>query len=676
MLLFFQKKISIFILFGCLSAILLIPIASIHGIPNHADYINHVALIIQAKTAILEGQFPLRVAPFEHSGWRYPLYQFSSPTSYLFTGLIYRWITPSSPVAAFTLALWCSLMMGAIYMYRTAYFLTHKKLAAFLGSIVYLTAPYYIIVINRLGNLNEALALGIIPVVLYYSLKCYEKPNDNKLFLQTSLSWYLLITIHTSSFVYLILFFAIFTLITTLNNLDKWKNFFFLGITILYGCMLAIWFLAPLELFSNYLMGSYSYTSTEHMVMFHPSLMYLLSPYANITANFRYALLSIHPSIGLPILAAASLCCYTATKSLFLKNKLSRKWIYPLLIVFFIAFYLAWSPTNIWGWLPKQLLVGQYCWRLLSQVTWIGALLFACGICWALEKKIKLKYILAISLLMIATSLTWFPHKILSLINLEQFIKEPSLIYNNDTYLFNFIQNPKIVSQIDNLRITPDVFLKLNYHYVINNKLLELTTSPVIMLNGSLPKELLNQKLVVSSNEGVIQTITLNNKMFNWKIPFKASKTTTTYLKFNLNSKSKKINQITLENFLLTGFLSQDETLSVKKVQSLCLQKNSFTQCNINVNKKIKLIELPILYYPQMLNITVNDRPTQYESILFKGYLIAGIKPQEGMNNIKIKFIGLNWANKMSMLSWSLWVIILILVIKDYTRESLAQKRK
>ncbi|MDR3491289.1 MAG: hypothetical protein P4M12_04495 [Gammaproteobacteria bacterium] len=76
MLSFFKKNslIFIFLFFASLAVILLIPTSSLRYPSNHADYINHLALIIQAKSALLEWQFPLRIAPFEHNGWRYPLF--------------------------------------------------------------------------------------------------------------------------------------------------------------------------------------------------------------------------------------------------------------------------------------------------------------------------------------------------------------------------------------------------------------------------------------------------------------------------------------------------------------------------------------------------------------------------------------------------------------------------
>jgi hypothetical protein len=66
---------------------LLAPMASntvIPEVPDH-DHVNPVGIIVQARQAMEEDQLPLRVAPWEHAGFRYPLFQFYSPLVYTVT---------------------------------------------------------------------------------------------------------------------------------------------------------------------------------------------------------------------------------------------------------------------------------------------------------------------------------------------------------------------------------------------------------------------------------------------------------------------------------------------------------------------------------------------------------------------------------------------------------------
>jgi uncharacterized membrane protein len=135
-----------------------------NNLPITKDYINHLAAITQAKIALTEGQFPLRVAPLEWAGWRYPFFQFYSPTSYTIAGMLYYWLPISNPFVIYKLTIWLALILGEIYMYRLATWLIQSRAAGILASVVYLCAHYNIFVINFFGAFNEAIALGIFHI--------------------------------------------------------------------------------------------------------------------------------------------------------------------------------------------------------------------------------------------------------------------------------------------------------------------------------------------------------------------------------------------------------------------------------------------------------------------------------------------------------------------------------
>lgn len=84
-----KQPLLLFLFYSFVAVGLLAPIAANDTIPGLADYVNHLAGIIEAKFALAEGQFPLRIAPFELNGFRYPLFQFYSPTTYTLAGTLY-----------------------------------------------------------------------------------------------------------------------------------------------------------------------------------------------------------------------------------------------------------------------------------------------------------------------------------------------------------------------------------------------------------------------------------------------------------------------------------------------------------------------------------------------------------------------------------------------------------
>ena len=83
----------------------------------------------------------------------------------------------------------------------------------------------------------------------------------------------------------------------------------------------------------------------------------------------------------------------------------------------------------------------------------------------------------------------------------------------------------------------------------------------------------------------------------------------------------------------------------------------------------MRLLELPILYYPKLLHITLNGHSVLYQSVLYQNNLIAAVTPQRGqINTIDIQFCGLVWANHISLCAWGLFVVISIMTAMLYLR--------
>ena len=77
----------------------LAPLASDTVMPIDGQHTAHTAAIVQAHLALAQGQFPIRVAPWQHQGWQYPLFQFieadETSAAFLFDALVHlhraRW---------------------------------------------------------------------------------------------------------------------------------------------------------------------------------------------------------------------------------------------------------------------------------------------------------------------------------------------------------------------------------------------------------------------------------------------------------------------------------------------------------------------------------------------------------------------------------------------------------
>lgn len=666
----YQTSFLIFVFYGLMAAAILAPISSITAIPNLGDYLSNLAAVIQAKIALSAGQFPLRVMPLEHNGWFYPLFQFYSTTTYTIAGAIYKWLTPANPLLAFKMTVWCGLVLGGVYLYRIALWFVKSRYAAILAGVIYLCAPYYIIIINQLGSLSEIVALGVVPVVLYYTLQRYYSPQNNLLLVKLGVSWYLLATIHIVTFVYAAFFIGLLLLIVSYKNPRHWRNLLSVAIAFFLGCLLAAWYLLPIALFEKYFILSNTYNNSANLQLFHPLLSQLLFSAAAITPGYKAdALMTLHPSVGWPILFSAALCVYAVCHKLSSGSRRADYWMPSLLIVFFIAFLLVWSPFNVWRWLPQTLWVAQHCWRLLSQVMWIGALLSAWAICWLFKNKLDLRHVIIGTFLIMLSVNAWYPFSESADVELADFIKNPRFIYNKDAYIINFEKYTSFVDKIDNTLIEKSALLKTGVNYYIPKPLLQLAVNPAIEMQSDIPATLGDKQLHLSVyvNDVFIARQDLKTANFDWTINLSQAKNrypdnAPLNVKFLLQDKNDNTVQteVPLQKIFLTGYINSSETLNVNQIQKYCYQKNSMTTCDIPVGNEINFIELPALYYPKLLKISLNGKTIPYQSILFEGTLLAGIVPIAGTHNhIEMTFQGLNWANKTSWFAWFVVVFIL-----------------
>ena len=107
-----RKDLLVAALLGFVATALLSPLQSNEFFPSTGEIGNHMGFIVQAKTALDEGQFPIRIAPFQHHGWRYPAFQFYSPFPYIVGALAMKWLAPQNPLIAFKAVMWLALFCG------------------------------------------------------------------------------------------------------------------------------------------------------------------------------------------------------------------------------------------------------------------------------------------------------------------------------------------------------------------------------------------------------------------------------------------------------------------------------------------------------------------------------------------------------------------------------------
>ena len=673
----FREWFLIFILFALVATVVLSPLYSNDAIPDILDYINHIIAIAQAKLALSQGQFPLRVMPLENSGMSYPYYQFYSPTGYLLAALVY-FCTPGNPFIALKIMLWLAMLVGGIYMYLLALWFVPSKPAALFAGVVYVTSPYYIIVADHLGALNEAIALGMLPAAVYYSMCLYFYPRQLKYFLLTSLTWSLLATTHIITFFYTSLFCGMLLLWGTVIKRQYFANILVVGGAYFFSCFLSLWYFAPVEMTKSLLNIDNVYGKSDLFGIYSTSFATLISPWQNsvkaeIASNGMVdAIMQFQPSIGIALLFGVGVCLYLIC--LPLKNHLNKSvdyWLLPLLGIFIIAFVMVWSPLNFWHVLPRVLMVGQYSWRIMSQIIWIGAILFAWSVAWLFKNELNLRHVILGTFLLILSTSVWMylPEGKLKKIPVTRIAKEPTLIWNIDSFLINIKNNKNLIDVIASKAVDLSSIqhkLQLNTVYDFPASLLSGTVAPAIVLKGGRISSEFNaspKSIKVIINGKVITQFKLKSGLFTLNIPLsQAVAATDKKFSFLLQVQGDaKQSLIAVNEMVIDGFQQAASIITLEQMKHFCQRENGKTLCEIKSFAKPHLLELPILYYPHLLDIRLNGKPVKYFSVLNQKDLVAGIYTQPGVINIvSMRFAGLGWANTISCLGFIVWGLLFV----------------
>ncbi len=672
---YFPITLFVLLFLGFIAASTIAPLAAHFEAPMSFDLLNHIASIMQAKLALAEGQLPIRQALSQDDGFYYPNFQFYSPSSYTIAGLIYKWLTPSNPFTALKMTLWLSITLGGFYMYRLGLWFLKSKPAALLTSVTYLTSPYYLIVLDHLCGFNEAVAIGIIPIILYYSFMTYHFPNQHKYLLLTAISWYLLITTHLITFVYSASLIGFLFFIVTLKNRHHFKRFIQVGIGFTLGCLLAMWFLAPILTLSKYFYISGTFSTYDAFSQRFPPFLGLFAFNANyfsLAAGSKDLISQTAPAVGIPILLGMIIAIYIIYHR---KSAIKRVdfWIPYLIITLVIAILLTWSPLNLWKLLPQSYRVGQYSWRMLSQVIWAGSLITGWVIYEIFQKKLNAKHvILGTFILTLATS-AWLPITKAQSISLREFFNKPKILFNPTAYLLNIRDHTSLVDLIDNYTLDTLVSgknLALKQDYFLPRSLLDLAKSPTLTLEGNIPDDFKkNINLIAVINKKDTAKLLLKPGKFKWEIPL-TNYPSILHSKENLTLQFKTLTvkgetpsqtNIPLAKIYLTGFYNQNEILPIDRIKKYCSSKNNVTSCIIAAPEGTKLLELPVFFYPHFLKVTLNGKNIPYKSILESSRALVEVDAIPGKtNNISVEFVGLIWANRISELAVFLCLLLLI----------------
>jgi hypothetical protein len=673
----YRDGLLVALLYAAVAHALLSPIAADWVVPVPSDFKPHLGTIVQARMALDEGQFPPRVAPWQHNGWRYPVFQFYSPLPYTLAGLVHGWVTPSNPYVAFKITVWLALVLAGIYTYRLASWLTGCRPAGLLTGAMYMAAPYFVMNILARGAFVEAVAQGILPAVLYYSVRCYAEPGLRR-FVPAAVCWCALALVHTITWVYTSLFVGLWFVLLGGRPRKNLGRLLRLGAAYGLGCLLALYFLAPvastdyLQIRTN-LLDPYRYN-------WYTTLPTLLSPssVAPEPQPGRSGGRDLHPAVGWPMLFAWAVMFHALlTRPSLLRRRAAGRFVPGLLGVFGLALFTTWSPIDFWAYLPSFLNIAQITYRMLTQVMWPGALLAAYALVTVFGRRLDARHVV-VGLFLIGMGVSsYLPTAESSPTDLSLLIQQPDMGYGKDDYLMR--EERVLTSEASGENELPFIFTDGRLETERDLALPDLTrfrSSPITLhVAGDIPPEpapnpvhlsaLLNDRKIASGEFGA--------GPFEWDIPLKeplnalkrgrdvkaAQLKLMTDISPSNESKKRDLSPeetplmaVRARSVVLRGLPAEQTALPVSRTQQSCSQRGLETFCSLSVPPEAGLVQLPVLFYPELLDVRVDGQAAPFLPLVDRTYALVGLRLPPGRHEISVRFEGLGWANRVSAVAW------------------------
>ncbi len=362
---------AVLALYTALATAVMAPLASpcLPESPSE-DAANHVSGIIEARHALAEGQFPVRVAPHQNDGTRYPIFQFYGNLPYTAAALLCL-AARANPYHAWKLVVTAALVLGAFFTYAAARLLTRQGFPAAAAGAVFLTAPYLLTDIHGRFAYPEIISFCLLPLLFWSLLRSFSCPQLSRI-LVSGVAWAALAMSHNITYVYASTFFALFFLSYFRLTWKYVGRMCGLAAGFALGLLLTAWYVAPqLALLPSLCVSG---TSTVWGWSWLTQLVVLLAPTMTNATLQHTTWTHFGLQVGWPILAAIGTSLYALADA-----QVPRRWrratMTRLLLAFGLAFLLVWSPFNFWRYLPGLFHFVQFSYRLLMFVVLWGALL-------------------------------------------------------------------------------------------------------------------------------------------------------------------------------------------------------------------------------------------------------------------------------------------------------------
>ena len=349
--------------------------------PQGGDRYQHLSVILDARDALREGQFPPRVAPAMGGGRRYAMFQFYGNLPYGLAGAL-SLLPGVDAHDAWRIVTFLSVTLAGFYAYRCSLSLTRQVWASIVAGVVFVGAPYLSTDFRARFAYAEAVSFCLLPFVFFHSLRAFARPRSWGAIVAGGVAWAAVAMSHNITYLYGSALMGLFFLTLAGRDLGKYaRRMLRVGACYGLGLLLVLWYVVPQLQVLRYIKMAVDNAGATPMATASWSPLYVLVSPVLVTSPTARNTPYMGIQVGWPILAAVALASFQLLRSLGSgRRPLSlrvpgRRIIAALLLAFALAFVITWSPVDFWRHVPRLFYNLQIPYRILMFVVLWGSLL-------------------------------------------------------------------------------------------------------------------------------------------------------------------------------------------------------------------------------------------------------------------------------------------------------------
>jgi hypothetical protein len=310
--------------------------------------------------------------------------------------------------------------------------------------------------------------------------------------------------------------------------------------------------------------------------------------------------------------------------------------------------------------------VAQFSYRLLTHVAWSGALLTAYALPVAFRSTFDVAHAAVGLLLVLLAHGTFLPPLTSSTTTVSQIVAKPDTGYGSSDYLVSLTALPpdRAMNGVFDVPVLwGDGWLKLESTASVSSELFRRAPAPELVLVGEAPAEVVarSSTLTITMGDQTLLVLPLKPGSIDVRVPLAGRLPSggSAPLRFTfgvdhpIESPDSRKLAIHVNRLQLTG-LYVENAVPLAETLGGCARVSDTMRCQVTVTNPTGLVQLPVLFYPNLLTVRVDGHETPYFAMPHRTYALAGVKLGSGQYTITARFRGLWWANLVSGVAWGL----------------------